>query len=112
MIFKDNKHANRYDAIIEQMRSDDDYHRSIAYLFALDRNLDEDYKLNDCFDFKEDVIKPEGLEKAWNTSFDRRLLKLAFALWNDANAADINEIFSYSYDVPYLCEAIKIRFNC
>lgn len=111
MIFKDNKHSERYEAIISKMHSDDCYHRAVAYLFALDRNLDEDYKLNDCFDFADDAIKPECLEKAWITGFDRRVLKLAFALWSPVNSADVNDVFGYA-DTPFMCEAIKIRFEC
>lgn len=111
MIFKDNKHSERYEDILSKMRYDDCYHRAVAYLFALDRNLDEDYKLEDCFDFSYDAIKPAGLHKAWNTGFDRCVLKLAFALWNSGNEADVNDVFGYS-DTLYMCEAVKIRFEC
>ena len=54
------------------MKHLDVYHRSFAYLIALDTVLCE----------HEDVIIREELHKGWQTSTSRRTTHLAFNLWN------------------------------
>lgn len=111
IIFKNKDHEEIYYNILAKMANDDSYHRSMAYLLALDSNLRYSERINDCFDFVGDRINPEVLEAEWITGFDRRVLQLAFSLYNSSNAADINDIFSYGNDLGYLLEAIRIRFS-
>ena len=106
MIFKSEQHQQRYNKILGRMKSSDCYHRALAYLLALDENINDSH-INDCFDFKEDCIKP--VDEPWLTGFDRRVLQLAFHLWNSAQPVKLDDVFG-SNDV-YLLEAIKIRFD-
>ena len=106
MKFKNQNHEERYVGILGRMKSDDCYHRSLAYLLALDGNI-TDSRIKDCFDFNEDCIKP--VDAAWITGFDRRVLMLAAHLWNSANVINLDDVFG-SDDI-YLLEAIRIRFE-
>lgn len=110
MVFRDEQHEDRYFAIIAKMKSNDVYHAALAYLLALDSNVDSK-RLAECFDFSEDIIKPGVLEAAWITSTDRRVLKLGFNLWNDTHQANVSDVFCAGADLEYLLEAVKIRFN-
>lgn len=105
MRFKNNNHETRYNEIISKMKSTDCYHRAFAYLIALDENI-TGKKINDCFDFKEDCIKP--VDEPWLTGFDRSVLMLAFHLWNDCHQINLDRVFGS--DDEYLLEAIKIRY--
>ena len=70
MKFKSQKHENRYNEILSKMKNKDCYHRALAYLLALDDNITNS-RLNDCFNFKDDCIKP--VDEPWVTGFDRRV---------------------------------------
>ena len=64
------------------------------------------------FDFQEDVIRPEGLNKGWQTSGSSCLTRLAFNLWNGWNTdgcATPYDLFITS-DAGYMLEAIRIRY--
>lgn len=106
MKFKNQIHEKRYNDILSKMSKKDCYHRALAYLLALDSNITGS-KINDCFNFKEDCIKP--VDEPWLTGFDRRVLMLAFHLWNEVNPVNLDEVFGS--DNEYLLEAIRIRYN-
>lgn len=112
MRFRDDEHRQRYLEIIEKMGGSSVYHSPLAYLFALDTNIN-DKRLEECFDFEDDSIKPGVLEASWITGTDRRTLQLAFNLWNDSNKADVADVFGYidSENMEYLFEAVRIRFE-
>ena len=111
MIFKDEKHEQRFREFLGRMKSSDRYHGALAYLLALDENIRDDPKrISDCFDFEKDAICRTALEEPWITGFDRRVLTLAFHLWNDGNEANMSNIFGYG-NLDYLLEAVRIRFS-
>lgn len=99
----------------------DSYHFSIAYLLTLDTECRK--HLDDLFDFEIDGIKPEGINKAWQTGTSAKTTRLAFNLWNGFNRDDGEcedglpasplytpaELFCTSY-APYYYEAIKLRY--
>lgn len=109
MIFKTSEHKQRYEDILKRMKSCDSYHRSLAYLIALDSNITGS-RISACFDFSEDSIKPGVFEESWLTGTDRRVLQLAFNLWNNVQQANVSDVFSGS-DLEYLFESIRIRFD-
>lgn len=82
----------------------------LAYLLALIGRCE-----NDLFDFKEGLIKPDGLREGWQTSSTVKTTKLMFALWNgcfyNEEDANIYNIFGYSEWDKYYIEAIRIRFE-
>lgn len=115
-------HKENYFKILVEMRSKDEYHKSTAYLLALDNDLRA--HLNDVFDLDQDVIKHTALNQAWQTGTSIKTTRLLFNLWNSfmyENTEDfendvisryysIDEIFSSCLAVYYF-EAIKLRFN-
>lgn len=108
--FKSMDHEVKYYTIALQMKVKDRYHKALAYLLAFDDNIsDNEERLKACFDFENDSIKPGVLEEAWVTGMDRRILTLAFNLWNESNSADISYVFGGA-DVEHLLEAVRIRF--
>ena len=101
------------------MRSNDAYHRSLAYLMAL-----VPMPVNDVFDFSKDQIKHDGLYAGWQTSSSRKATRLMFSLWNGCYqdyAADkpeetscyytVDEIFSNHEYAPWFFCAVQIRFE-
>ena len=60
MIFYDDRHETSYNDICSRMKYLDCYHRSLAYLLALDSVLRE--HIEAVYDFQEDGIKREGLQ--------------------------------------------------
>lgn len=110
MNFIDEQHENAYAELAEKMHTKDCYHLSFAYLITLDRVCRE--HITEIFDIKDDSIKSSCLEEPWITGSSKRTITLAFALWNDFNKADVNNIFGYSneYNI-YYTEALKIRFG-
>ena len=108
--FKSIDHEVKYYMIAHQMAVKDSYHKALAYLLAFDDNIsDNEERLKACFDFENDSIKPGVLEEAWVTGMDRRILTLAFNLWNESNSADVSYVFGGA-DVEHLLEAVRIRF--
>jgi hypothetical protein len=80
ILFADKKHEELFFSLFKKMKSHDCYHGSAAYLLGLDTVLRE--HINDVFDFSEDIIKPDGLNKAWQTGTSRKTTRLMFNLWN------------------------------
>lgn len=115
--FYNEEHKNRYENVISRMRATDSYHSSVAYLLSLDDNC---YKhINDLFDFDDDSIKSDGLNKAWNTSTTLKVVRLAYNLWNGYcyNSVDevdrnfcVDNIFCCSY-AEYFYQAIRLRYS-
>ena len=117
MIFIDEQHKTRYFKLLNQMKEQDSYHRSAAYLMAL-----ADLHTEDVFDFKKDCIKREGLQKNWQCSSSLKATRLMFNLWNGCTSDEIGNdknvscyavdaIFSnYSY-APYFLESIRIQYE-
>lgn len=125
-IFNGNDHWLNFTDIINQMKKSDVYHMAVAYLLALDTVTRQ--HVPEIFDFEEDCIKLEGLDKPWQTGTSRKTTRLAFNLWNgccsdgqtytdeDGYTRDlpsrhfaVDDIFCCEY-APYYWQALKIRF--
>ncbi len=128
MIFRDETHENTYKTICSRMKYLDCYHRSLAYLLSLDTVLCE--HIGGVYDFRDDCIKREGLDKAWQTGTSKKTTRLAFNLWNgccndgetyiDRGGYEAElpsgyyspeQIFSCTEYAPYYWQAIQIRFE-
>lgn len=120
IIFYDTLHKQLYNLLYRKMKSDDIYHQTTAYLLALDTVARE--HINDLFDIECDMIKPEGLYRAWQTGTSRKTTRLLFNLWNgynseseptekDAHPRDYTpeDLFCSPY-ASYYWQAIKIRY--
>lgn len=127
MIFCDKDHETAYYEILNRMKYTDCYHRSVAYLFALDTVIRK--QTDEVFNFQDDGIKCDGLHKSFQTGTSRKTTRLAFNLWNgcaddgetyiddDGYKSELpsryyapDEIFCCSY-APYYWQAIQIRFG-
>ena len=82
--FKNREHEKFYEQCLARTGGLDPYHKAFFYTMGIS---DETRKhVEDVFDFQEDVIRPEGLNKGWQTSGSSCLTRLAFNLWNGWNA--------------------------
>ncbi len=126
MRFKNEYHETLFWVIMQKMKCNDVYSRSVAYLIALDsvcRN-----HVEDMFDFKENIIRHDSLNASWQTGTSMKTTRLAFNLWNScctdgeiytdkegykeylpSESYSVAEIFCCGY-APYYWEAIKIRY--
>ena len=109
--FKNRDHERFYQQCLVRCGCGDPYHKVFFYTMGIS---DETRKhVEDVFDFQEDVIRPEGLNKGWQTSGSSCLTRLAFNLWNGWNedgCATPYDLFSTS-DASYMLEAIRIRWQ-
>lgn len=126
IIFKDGEHEKNYKTIIGMMRYVDFERKVLAYLFALDTVCFE--HIRDLYDFADNGIITDGLDKAWHTGTSRKTTRLAFNLYNSyctdgetyIGPDGFEEILPSAYFTPanifccgyapYYIEAIKLRF--
>ena len=117
--FSGSEHERRYNEIIRRMQNDDCYHKSLAYLLAVN---DDTYRcINRVYDFDEGVIIPECLHDGWQTGHSLAVTRMAFNLWNgmcsdddennNASAYTPYNLFCYTTLAPYFYEASLIRFE-
>ncbi|MBR2283921.1 MAG: hypothetical protein IJ874_05815 [Ruminococcus sp.] len=126
MKFRDDEHIKLYNKLCSRMRYLDCYHRCVAYLIALDSVCRQ--HVEDIFDFQEDGIKRNSLNRGWQTGTSKRTTRLAFNLWNscctdgetytdkDGYEDELPSSY-YSPDYIFCCEyavyyweAIKLRY--
>lgn len=117
--FKNQKHVKRYQDLISRMRCDDAYHKSVAYLIALN---DDCYNhISDIFNLDRDRIVLDGITSAWQTSGSLSITRLVFNLWsgccsdyiddNDEISSDYSACWIfYNSDALYMFEAVKLRY--
>lgn len=108
--FKNRDHERFYQQCLVRCGCGDPYHKAFFYTMGISNETRK--HVDDVFDFQEDVIRPEGLNKGWQTSGSSCITRLAFNLWNGWNAdgcATPYDLFSTS-DAGYMLEAIRIRY--
>ena len=111
MKFKSNEHEAMFNEFVARMKKQDSYHEALAYLLAFNNDLIGERSEELYFDFEQDQIKRDAPENGACGS-TRRIMTLAFNLWNDSNVADVSDVFGYLSDnAEYLFEAICIRFR-
>ncbi len=107
------EHRAFYFALLEKTGIYDCYHRALFYAVGI--ATDSRNHVDDLFDFADDSIRPDGLEKSWQTGGTMKLTRLAFNLWNGFTEEDRerlatpDELFCSSF-APYFYEAIKLRY--
>ena len=108
--FKNHEHEKFYERCLERTRWFDPYHKAFFYTAGISRETRK--HIEDIFDFQDDTIRPEGLNKGWQTSGSSCLTRLAFNLWNGWNedgCATPYNLFGTS-DAGYMLEALRIRY--
>ena len=114
--FYSQDHEKAFYSVCKRMRGLDPYHFTLAYLLTLD-NVTRGH-IDDLFNFVDDSIKPEGINKAWQTGTSKKTTRLAFNLWNGCSSDGEDdtsplytpaELFCTSY-ARYYYEGIKLRY--
>ena len=116
--FKNTEHEANYNFILDMMPCSDPERKALAYLFAVDTVCFE--HIRELYDFEGDSIKPDTLDKAWQTGTSCKTTRLAFNLYNsfcsdrfENNMPSVSftpvELFCSEY-AEYYVEALRIRF--
>ena len=80
MKFISKEHEFKFVHLLKLTKSNDCYHRALAYLFSL---CDDCYKnVNILFDFDNSLIRTGGLGATWQTATSLKVTRLAFNLFN------------------------------
>lgn len=123
IIFKDQEHEMFYRNFLAKCRSQDVYHKALAYCLGISgdtrRNVERIY------DFNKDSIKTECLGEGWITSGSARVVRMAFNLFcngtpsaydlegeekvRECQRYTVEDLFCCEYAV-YFWEAIKVRY--
>ena len=79
--FRSAAHRDFFLEMMSQCRVNDCYHRAFFYVMG----IAPETRANICqmFDFKDDLIIPEGMHGGWQTSGTVKVCYLAFNLWNN-----------------------------
>lgn len=117
MKFKDRQHELGYKELTLKagVKEWDKERQTLFYLLSLFEETRN--HITDLYNFNENWIEFEGLEKGWQTGGTTKVTKLAFNLYNGWNGEDSEDysplhLFSVSdNNREYLLEAIKIRFS-
>ena len=99
-------------------RRADSYFNSFLYLCGLCSDTRTHFQ--NIFDWDEWCICPEALSQGWQTGTSRKVIRLAFNLWNGYGAEQPedehtsalflpDELFCCAFQ-PYFFEAIRLRF--
>lgn len=116
--FKDLEHHQFYEGMVRMTHSHTDpYRQALFYLLGLTEQTRS--HVRDLYDFDENSICLEGLNKGWQTSSTVKLTRLAFNLYNGyAEDEDHDAARNYSpyflFDthlLPYFFEAAKLRYS-
>lgn len=116
--FIDNEHQSFYENQVVRTHSQDDpYRKALFYTLGL---TDETRRnINSLYDFKENCIKVESLEKAWQTSISTKVTRLAFNLYNNFHGTDEIDESGSNYTpyelfcsgfMEYMFEAVRLRY--
>lgn len=115
--FKDLDHHQFYEGMIRMTHSHTDpYRQALFYLLGL--TIETRSHVRDLYDFDDNSICLEGLNKGWQTSSSIKLTRLAFNLYNGYSGDDeYDAARNYSpyflFDthlLPYFFEAAKLRY--
>ena len=129
MKFKDEEHKLFVAECCSKAKNDDVYHLSLFYTLGISDSCQKN--IDSLYDWKEHIIKlPSGDKYGWITGTDRRIIRLAYNLFNNGcpTAYEIEDndeklketmeyiptnIFDYmdSELMEYCFEGIRIRYN-
>lgn len=112
-IFRNDDHRDFFESCMQKSKVSDCCHEAFFYIIGL--TPETRARINSLFDFKEDGIKPDGLNGAWHTSTTKKACRLAFNLWNgyiegeDGSRYTPEDIFATEL-APYFIEGVKLRY--
>lgn len=85
MNFADEKHEERFRELITKAKVNPSDTERLSLFYVLAYNNECYNHVTDLYDFKDDVITAEGLNKGWQTSTSRKFTKLGYNLYNGFN---------------------------
>ncbi len=105
--------TNKYKELLKRDKTHqgDVERKAMFHIFSSNEDLYE--MVDELYDFRENMIKPECLTKAKLTSSTRALIKLAFNLYNSRLKADVYQVLVYlgEKNLSTALAAMKIRFG-
>lgn len=124
IIFANESHKHFFYDTLKKVRYMDEYHIALCYCLGI--NDDTRNNIDQIYDFAFGCVKPECLQKGWQTSGSLKVIRLAFNLYcngtpsvNEDDSPDdqlmecqlytVEDIFQCSY-APYFVQAIKLRY--
>lgn len=123
IIFVSDEHKNFYMNTLKRMYRKEVYQEALCYCLGICE--DTRNHIEDIYDFKEGMVKPECLHQGWQTSGSARVVRLAFNLYcngmpsvnSEENEDKISECGKYSVEdifccsyAPFFWQAVKIRY--
>ncbi len=110
--FKNVRHKEFYFAQASICGTWDVYHMALMYILGLSDDCIE--HIEGIYNYKERLIIPECLEASWQTSGSRRLILLAYNLFNGYISEDPTEstpdMLFCDGNAPFFYEAIRLRY--
>ncbi len=99
--------------VIRTNSGDDPYRKAFFYLLGLTTETRKN--INDLYDFEENCIEFEGLDKPWQTGTSTKLTRLAINLYNGYFGTEFGGKYTpYNlFDCELMCymfEAIKLLY--
>lgn len=123
IVFKDQEHEVFYRNFLQNCKSNDVYHKALAYCLGI--NGDTRRNVERIYDFEDDFIKTECLGEGWITSGSTRVVRMAFNLFcsgtpsayalegeekvKECQRYTVEDLFCCEYAV-YFWEAVKVRY--
>lgn len=90
--FKNKDHEKFYEQCLGRTGSLDPYHKAFFYTMGISGETRK--HIEDIFNFREDAIRPEGLNKGWQTSGSSCLTRLAFNLSSLRSIYNLKTLFT------------------
>ena len=90
--FKNREHEKFYEQCLGRTGSLDPYHKAFFYTMGISGETRK--HTEDIFNFREDAIRPEGLNRGWQTSGSSCLTRLAFNLSSLRSIYNLKTLFT------------------
>ncbi len=124
MIYSSMEHKDFFVRSLKRCRYQDVYHAALVYCLGIDRDTRD--HVNEIYDFKTGLVKTECLHDGWQTSGSRKIVRMAYNLYNNGTPSvfdyedseeqltecgqyTVEELFCCGY-APYFWQAVKIRY--
>lgn len=122
--FCSDAHKQFFSRYLSKCRYQDRYHMALIYCLGI--NQDTRTHVEQIYDFKTGYVKTECLRQGWQTSGSRRIIRMAYNLYNNGTPSvldyekpeeqltecgqyTVEELFCCDY-APYFWQALKIRY--
>lgn len=109
MYFIDKESENFFDKKMIQAKYIDVYNKSIIYL--LSNNTETRNHFKEIYDIKKNEVNINVFEYPWHTSTSINICRLAFNLFGDLSADNIEEGVNFKYTVSSIFKNIDLKLG-